>query len=319
MRKRKEVYPNAVVTEIDGRLVLEDPIAYAMICAVNKHNCKNTYDLNLDRIEYFKKRIVEKGLSPDDVVIVVINADDVNGGLVADILMPGFNWQEIRDRGEIPFARGIANRDGIRKILEAFDYEAACKLDKAIDVAVVVIDNQVAEVFSNLPYDEVAQFLPVQQRGTPDYVYKHGLSKIKRGKNPSAWLSLGNGIIVKNPKAAFYLAKLLIGDTKETLLGKPFLRSEINWADEYEKHLKGPDAGIPFSPTSGIDNCICAICFYRDAPPPHNPKHECQMVSRNPQKLFGFIGPAKNVFMPPVINGKDLGHYCPQWLNPEAE
>lgn len=315
MKKQKEVYPNAVVREIGGQLVLEDPIAYAMICAVNKHNCKNTYDLNSDRIEYFKKRITEKGLSPDNVVVVVINVDDVNGGPVADILMPDFNWQEIRDRGETPFARGLASRDGMQKILQAFDDEAAYKLDKAIDVAVVVIDHQVAEVFSNFP-EEVAKVLPDSQRGMPEYVYAHGLSRIKKGKNPSAFLVLENGNIVRNGREAFRLSKLLVNDTEKTLFGKPFLRSEIDWAKRYAEHLKGPDANISFYPKSGIDECICSICFYRDAPAPFNPKRDCQMASNEPKKFFGFN---KKTFLPAKINGKDLGHYCPYWLNPEAE
>lgn len=154
--------------------------------------------------------------------------------------------------------------------------------------------------------------------GTPEYVYNHGIERMKRGKSPSAFLLLGNQKVA-NPKAALYLAKLLIGDTENTLFGKAFLRSEIDWAEEYKKHLEGPEAEIPFSPTSGIDKCDCDICFYRDAPPPHNPKGECQMVGRDPQKFFGFTGPAKKVFMPPVVYGKNLGHFCPQWLSPFAE
>jgi len=154
--------------------------------------------------------------------------------------------------------------------------------------------------------------------GTPEYVYYHGVARKKRGRNLSASLMLGKQKIA-NPKAAFYLAKLLITDTENTLFGKPFLRSEINWAEEYAKHLKGPNKEIPFGPTSGIDKCDCSICFYRDASPPHNPKRECQMVGRFPQKFFNFTGPAKDVFMPPTVYGKDLGHYCPKWLNPDAE
>ena len=154
--------------------------------------------------------------------------------------------------------------------------------------------------------------------GSPEYVYNHGLSQIKKGKNPSAYLFLGTEKI-KNGKAAFHIAKLLVGDTEKTLFGKPFLRSEIDWAEEYAKHLKGPNAHISFGPESGIDECICAYCFYRESFPPHNMERECQMVGRDPQRFFGFTGLAKKVFMPPVVNGKDLGHYCPMWLNPYAE
>lgn len=72
--------------------------------------------------------------------------------------------------------------------------------------------------------------------GSPAYVYHHGLSKIKNGKNPSAVLAAEFGGF-KNPQLAFKLAKLLLEDTPNTLLGKPFLRSEIDWAKE-QKNMK---------------------------------------------------------------------------------
>lgn len=142
------VATGAVVREVDGQLVLDDPVAVAVISAVEKHNCRNTLDLNADRVEHFKRRLTERGMSPDQAVIVLLNVDDVHGGPLADILMPGHNWQEIRDKGEIPFARGLAMRDGIQEALGAFDKDAATKLQSISDVAVVVVDHGVAEVFA---------------------------------------------------------------------------------------------------------------------------------------------------------------------------
>jgi hypothetical protein len=153
-RKREKMfkendYPQAVVREIDGKLVLEnDSAAFGMICAINKQKCKNTLDLNVDRVAHFKNRLVERGMTANQAVIVILNVDDINGGQLADALMPGFNWQEIRDRGEVPFARGLAMRDGIEDALEAFDKDAAEKLKSMFDIAVVVVDYGVAEVFS---------------------------------------------------------------------------------------------------------------------------------------------------------------------------
>lgn len=60
--------------------------------------------------------------------------------------MPGFDWQKIRDRGEVPFARGLAMREGIRDALGFFDQEAATKL-RDMTTVVVVVDHGVAEVF----------------------------------------------------------------------------------------------------------------------------------------------------------------------------
>ncbi len=99
-----------------------------------------------------------------------------------------------------------------------------------------------------------------------------------------------------------------------TLLGKPFLRAKIDYAKEYEKHLAGPNADIPFSPQKGIDQCTCSFCFYRDGQ--NNPKKDCQMASGKAKEYFGF---SKETFLPSIIDDKDVGHYCPYWLDPCAE
>ena len=149
MKERKEVHePVAVVREVDGQMVIDDPVAVGVIQAVEKHNCRNTLELNADRVAHFKRRLGERGMTAKDAVITVINVDDVHGGPIADALMPGTNWQEIRDRGEVPFARGLAMREGIQGLLDTFDKEAADKLRQMTDVAVVVVDHGVAEVFS---------------------------------------------------------------------------------------------------------------------------------------------------------------------------
>ena len=123
--KKKDDYPRAVVREIDGQLVLDDPDAVAVIHAVEKHNCRNTFEMNADRVAHFKRRLAERDMTADQAVIVLLNVDDVHGGPLADALMPGHNWQEIRDRGELPFARGLAMREGIQEALGTFDKEAA--------------------------------------------------------------------------------------------------------------------------------------------------------------------------------------------------
>jgi len=141
--------PRATVREIDGQLVLDDPDAVEVIRAVGKHNCRGTYEMNEERVEHFCNRIKEKGLSPADIVIVLINVDDPHGRYLADALMPGHDWQSIRDQGQIPYARGLAKREGIQEIVETFDQDAAEKLAALGDdkVGVVVVDHQVAEVF----------------------------------------------------------------------------------------------------------------------------------------------------------------------------
>lgn len=83
-------------------------------------------------------------------VIVLLNVDDVHGGPLAKRLMPQADpkdWQDFRDRGEVPFARGLVSREFIQKALNDFDREAALKLSRITGVAVVVVDHGVAEVF----------------------------------------------------------------------------------------------------------------------------------------------------------------------------
>ena len=144
---RKEHPDAAVVYEKDDQLFLDDPVAAAMIRAVGKHNCRNLFEINTDRIEHFKRRQVERGMTAEQIVIVLLNVDDVHGGEIANILMPNHDWQEIRDRGEIPVARGLATRAGIQSILDRFDTDAADKLRDMTKLAVVVVDYGVAEIF----------------------------------------------------------------------------------------------------------------------------------------------------------------------------
>ena len=137
----------AMVREIDGQLVLDDPAALGMIRAVEKHNCKATFDMNAERVAHFKGRLEVLGLDPKEWVIVLLNVDDAHGALIADVLMPGHDWQAYRDAGQIPFARGIAGRSGIQDVVRSFDEEAAEKLNSLTVASVVVVDRGVAEVY----------------------------------------------------------------------------------------------------------------------------------------------------------------------------
>lgn len=149
--KRKDVVNEsqirATVCEIDGKLVLDDPDALAVITAMGKSNCKGTLDLNLERVAHFINRVTELGHTANDVVIVIINVDDKKGTKLAEALMPRHDWQQYRDKGEIPFARGLAVKSGVQVYLGVIDEAAATKLESMKDLAVVVIDYGVAEVY----------------------------------------------------------------------------------------------------------------------------------------------------------------------------
>ena len=139
--------PRAFVHEVDGQLVLEDPDAVAMFRAVEKHNCVVTAKAQADCVRHFIERVKIKGLRPEDVVITIINVDDARGANLAEALMPGHDWQSYRDRGEVPFARGLAGRGGVEDFVAAFDAEAGQKLrEMKDDLVVVIVDHGVAEV-----------------------------------------------------------------------------------------------------------------------------------------------------------------------------
>jgi hypothetical protein len=79
---------------------------------------------------------------------VILNVDDDLGGELAQMLMPGHDWQSYRDQGQVPFARGLADREGIQSILELVDPTEAETLRTITDtLPVVVMDHQVVAVF----------------------------------------------------------------------------------------------------------------------------------------------------------------------------
>jgi hypothetical protein len=156
--------PEAYVTEVDGQLVLVDPMACAIVDVVNQHNrtlCSKTLEAQLDRVRHFTRRIMELGKDPADVSIVLLNVDDPLGGPIADSLMPGHDWQQYRDRGEVPFARGLAGREGMQSVLDEFSPAEGAKLRAAGSaVTVIVMDHGVVEVFVGIERPSgIPQFL----------------------------------------------------------------------------------------------------------------------------------------------------------------
>lgn len=137
----------ATVREVAGQMVLDDPQAVAIVVAVAKHNCKGTLELNAERVSHFKQRITDRNLTATDVVIGFLNVDDAHGGPITEAVMPGYDWQAIRDQGQVPFARGLIGRTFIQEMLSQFDVDAAKKLQEASGLVAVVVDHGVAEVF----------------------------------------------------------------------------------------------------------------------------------------------------------------------------
>ena len=88
------------------------------------------YQPNKDRLAELQARARQRGES----VAIAIDVDDPTWRQLVDLLMPGHDWQLIRDRGESPVARGVVPTDLITKVV-AEVYPAA---GEVTDGAIVV-------------------------------------------------------------------------------------------------------------------------------------------------------------------------------------
>jgi len=118
-----------------------------MIAAIEHHNrgiarqnCLAFLKLNEERMTHFARRIIERGMTPQEVVITCIQVDDNFGGLLADALMPGHDWQPIRDQGQEPCARGLAARAPIEELLLKSHPEAGKTLEATDSYTIVLVD-----------------------------------------------------------------------------------------------------------------------------------------------------------------------------------
>ncbi len=153
-------YPDAYVTTgPNGELVLVDPAAEGMIAAVEAHNlkiakrnCQTFFEQQKDRVEHFIGRMKARNLTQKDVVIVLVDVDDPSGGPLAKLLMPDTppeHWQQFRDKGQVPIARGLAIRDGLQEFVDLLDPGEAGTLRRlcVLDIGVVVVAYNTCRVF----------------------------------------------------------------------------------------------------------------------------------------------------------------------------
>lgn len=143
--------PNMAYVDENG--VLHDPTASAVIEAVSRHNTREMLlGFHRERVQHFVRRMAELGQTPDQSLIVVLCVDDRLGAPLAEQLMPGHDWDAYRARGEVPFARGLALRDPLQRLLDKVDPERARELRAIAGIAVLVADNG---VFFVCPASEV--------------------------------------------------------------------------------------------------------------------------------------------------------------------
>ncbi len=135
---------------IDRNGVLRDPHALAVIHAVERENCRRILvNEFMEPLQRFAMRMRERGLTMAQAMLVSFNVDEPVGAAFADEMMPGYAWDEIRAKGQVPYARGIAMRDGLQEVLDAnFPHAGASLRAITEDVAILVADRGIVTVFS---------------------------------------------------------------------------------------------------------------------------------------------------------------------------
>ena len=137
-----------VTTDEEGRVVLFDPEAAALIQAVNAQNCRAFYQANADGVTHFCQRFREKGYRPADVCMIIADVDDPNGAQVADVTMPGHDWDSVRAQGLRPVARGLYDREIIQKMVEIIDPIAGEQMRTINGLVAAVVSSGTALIFA---------------------------------------------------------------------------------------------------------------------------------------------------------------------------
>jgi hypothetical protein len=79
-----------------GRLAMDSTAArHSLFEQTQKHLAGLAYEALL------------RGMTPREFMIVCIHVDDLNWTDLVEVLMPNSDWQQFRDRGEMPLATGI--------------------------------------------------------------------------------------------------------------------------------------------------------------------------------------------------------------------
>ncbi len=92
------------------------------------------YNINRDRLAELALRAKAKETKESKFVVICIDANDSTWTPLVDILMPGHDWQSMRNRGEHPFARGVVPRGLVEEVAKM--YPACGELPKEMFFAV---------------------------------------------------------------------------------------------------------------------------------------------------------------------------------------
>jgi hypothetical protein len=102
------------------------------------------FQTNKERLEQLAYRAIQKGLTPHQFITLCIDVDDPSWTDLVDVLMPDYDWQAIRDRGEKPVARGPITSEIVDYLSQADPTIAPELLDRlpppGLTTAVVMSD-----------------------------------------------------------------------------------------------------------------------------------------------------------------------------------
>lgn len=111
---------------------------------------------SLDRLQHFAYRAKSvHNQSADEMIVICIKVDS-KWRWIVDKLMPGQNWQKIRDLGQEPVALGTADISLCKVVAEILPGFANVLLEKPIDghYKCVALDEGGATVYDILPIED---------------------------------------------------------------------------------------------------------------------------------------------------------------------
>ncbi len=92
------------------------------------------------------------------------------------------------------------------------------------------------------------------------------------------------------------------------LRGNKFVGEKVDFKVLYYEHKKSENTNDVYHlPTKGETDKICENCFFST----DEDKRPINCFSKKAKELFQ-IDPEQE--MPKIIDGKQVGHYCPEWL-----
>jgi hypothetical protein len=119
-----------------------NPVAYCPVDGLGITDLQRAefYMANRTRLDQLADRADEKTAETGvQQAVVCIDVDDPTWAFVLDILMPGFDWEAVRDRGERPVARGVVPRQLIEDLVRECYPAGTADLAAAPGVCVAVL------------------------------------------------------------------------------------------------------------------------------------------------------------------------------------